>query len=127
MADDTILPVYPRGDVSLGGGSLVTVKDVRVTARSGRRLKHSLRRTPSGVTEGQRELDVALSVEIPETGDERDWWALFLSGTKQSIRLKLPGQTREIIAVLSEESFGMTVEDAIQHGLTFIGWWSRQA
>jgi hypothetical protein len=122
VADD--VKFYPKGEIALGG-TLNEITRVNIRSASGTRLKHSIAKTPSGYVRGNREVSVSFSMEMPEGGQERDWFADWLSGSKKVAAVKLPGETRILNIVVSEESVSMSPEDAVQREISAVGWWSK--
>ena len=121
MADE--VKYYPKGEVSLGG-TLHEVTRVSVRSSNGIRLTHTITRSPAGWKKGVKEVTCSLSMEMPEGGQERDWFAKWLDGqSPDAMGVKLPGETRVLYLLVNEESLNMSPEDAVQREIGTVGWW----
>lgn len=114
-------PNYPRGGIAMGNGDLVQVTNVKGKYTNGAKLKHSIKKTPSGYTLGHREVSGTFETEVPEGGMERDWWDLVRNGTVKQVRIKFPGTTKALDIVCSDLDFELPSDDAIKKTIGFIG------
>jgi hypothetical protein len=112
---------YPRGTVATGNGDLTQVTNLKGKYSNGAKLKHSLRKSPSGYTLGVKECSGSFDLEIPESGEERDYWSLVKDGTVKRLRIKIPGTTKAINIVVSDLDFELPSDDAIKETVSFIG------
>ena len=115
------IPFFPRGQLSLGAGDLVQVTNVSFTFNRNTKLKHSLKRSPSGKVQGNRELSGKFDVEIDEDGPERDYFSRVDSGEEVNMRLKLPGLTKNVVGVLSSLDGEMPLDDACKLTVNWVG------
>jgi hypothetical protein len=119
MSDDLLL--FPRGVVAMGNGDLTQVVNLKGKYSNNAKLKHTLRKSPAGYTLGVKECSGSFDLEIPETGEERDYWSLVKAGTVKQLRIKLPGTTKAINIVVSDLDFELPSDDAIKETVGFIG------
>lgn len=120
MADSEV-PVYPRGQVSLGAGDLVQVTDVSFDYTNNGQLKHTLKKSPSGKTFGNKELSGSFTVIVDEDGLERDYFARVESGEEVNMRLKIPQLTKAIVGALSGISGSIPLDDAVELTVNWFG------
>jgi hypothetical protein len=119
MSDD--LAQYPRGAVAMGNGDLIQVTNVKLKLSNGAKLKHTLRKSPSGFVLGHLECSGSMEIEIPETGAEKDYWTMVQNGDVNQIRLKLPADTRAVNIVASSMDLELPSDDAIKQTVEFVG------
>jgi hypothetical protein len=119
MSDE--LQQFPRGVVAMGNGDLTQVTNLKVKASNNAKLKHSLRKSPSGFVLGNKECSGSFDLDVPETGEERDWWGMVKDGTVKQLRIKIPGTTKAINIVASDLDLELPTDDAIHETVSFIG------
>jgi hypothetical protein len=119
VSDD--LAQYPRGAVAMGNGDLIQVTSVKLKITNNAKLKHTLRKSPSGFVLGHLECSGSMEIEIPETGVERDYWEMVVNGAVNQVRLKLPADTRAVNIVASSMDIELPSDDAIKQTVEFIG------
>lgn len=119
MSDELLQ--YPRGTVAMGNGDLTQVVNLKLKVSRGAKLKHTLRKTPSGYTTGHQEVSGTFDVEIPETGEERDYWKMVATGEVKQLRVKIPGTTKALLIVASDLELELPSDDAIKETVSFIG------
>ena len=119
MANDLL--DYPRGQISLGTGKLAQATMTRMTYTQGRRLKHTIRRSPSGFVTGNHEVSGSISTIIDEEGPERDYFALVKSGAQKQFRYEIPGQGVVVVGVFSQVSAEIPTDDAVSVSADFVG------
>jgi hypothetical protein len=119
MAD--LLPYYPKGRIALGNGDLYDVENVKITIKNGAKLKHTLRRSPSGVVKGVLESELNFEGIVSEAGYERDYIGKILNGTVTQLRIKVPGETITFTGVPTERSQELPLDDAIKFTVNWIG------
>jgi hypothetical protein len=115
------LPYYPKGRIALGNGDLYDVENVKITVKNGAKLKHTLRRSPSGVTKGTTEAEISFEGTVPESGYERDYIGKVLAGTVTQIRIKVPGETITFTGVPTERGMDLPLDDAVKFNVNWIG------
>lgn len=120
MAESEI-PYFPRGQISFGAGDLVQVTSVSYSYTNNGKLKHSLKRSPSGKVLGTKEVTGSFSVDIDEDGPEREYFARVDSGEEVSMRLKLPGLTKNIVGFLTSIDGEIPLDDACTLKVNFAG------
>ena len=112
---------YPRGTVAMGNGDLTQIVNLKGKYSNNAKLKHTLRKSPSGFTLGHRECSGTFDLEIPETGEERDYWTMVKEGQVKQLRIKIPGTTKAINIIASDLDFELPSDDAIKESVGFIG------
>lgn len=115
------LPIFPRGTVAMGSGDLTQVTTFKIKITNGAKLKHSLRKSPSGVTFGHREVSGSFDVEVPEAGEERDYWEMVAAGTIKTLRIKIPGRTLAVTIATSDIEMELPSDDAIKQTVSYVG------
>ena len=115
------IPLYPRGQISFGAGDLVQVTNVTFAYTHGTKLKHTLKRSPSGKVLGNQELSGKFDCEIDQDGPERDYFARVASGEEVNMRLKLPNLTKNIVGVLVSIDGDMPLDDAVKLTINWVG------
>jgi hypothetical protein len=116
---------YPRGQLSFGPGDLTQAETVRVTSTNNGKLKHTLKRSPSGRVLGTRELTFTFDVIVDEDGPEREYFDRVRNGSEVSMRLKIPTITRNIIGMLTSIDVEVPLDDAVKLTVSGIGKWSE--
>lgn len=119
------IPFFPRGQISFGAGDLVQVTNVTFTYTANTKLKHSLKRSPSGKVVGNKELSGKFDVELDEDGPEREYFARVDSGEEVSMRLKLPNLTKNVVGALVGIDGEMPLDDACKLTVNWIGKFSK--
>lgn len=119
MADP--LPYYPKGRIALGNGDLMDVENVKITVKNGAKLKHTLRRSPSGVVLGVKEVELSFEGTVSEAGYERDYIGAVLAGTVKQLRIKVPGETLTFTGVPTERGQELPLDDAIKFNVSWVG------
>ncbi len=119
MADE--MKLYPHGSIAMGNGDLIQVINVKLDFKNGAKLKHTLRKTPSGVTIGTKECSVSFDFEVDEDGEERDYMEFCQAGTIKQLRLKIPGKTYTVNGVYDSVSIEAPLDDAVKGSCNFIG------
>lgn len=112
---------YPKGRLALGNGDLLDVENVKVTVKNGAKLKHTLRRSPSGVTAGVEEAELTFEGTVSEEGYERDYLGMVKNKTIKQLRFKVPGETLTFTGVATERTQEAPLEDAIKFSISMIG------
>lgn len=115
------VPVYPRGQISFGAGDLIQVTNVTWTYTNNAKLKHTLKKTPSGKVMGTKELSGSFTAIIDEDGFERDYISRVDSGEEVSMRLKLPQVTKSIVGFLTGIDGDMPLDDAVEVTVNWSG------
>jgi hypothetical protein len=105
----------------MGNGDLIQVTNVKLKVTNNAKLKHTLRKSPSGFVLGHTECSGSMEIEIPEIGAERDFWTMVKEGEVNQIRLKLPADTRAVNIVASSLDIELPSDDAIKQTVEFIG------
>jgi hypothetical protein len=111
----------PRGQVTVGNGTLQFASTARVSARNGAKLKHALRKSPSGVTLGNNEADGELTLDISEDGPERNFWKLLASGEVTEFIYEIPADDQAFEAVVSQIDVDFPNDDAVTKRVAWIG------
>lgn len=124
MANDE-LKKFPRGQLSFGAGDLTQVTNVDVDATNGAKVKHSLKRNPSGIVIGNKEVTVTFDSEIDEDGMERDYYLRWESGETVNLRLKVPQLTKAFVGVISNVKASGPLDDAVKVSVTAVGKFPR--
>lgn len=119
MADD--FKRYPKGVISHKVGDLQQCTTFKVSSKNGAKLKHTLRRTPSGYVLGVQEVTLSFELEIHEDGPERDFYSSHKSGAKESFRLKFPGETYKFTGVSTTHDMDSPLDDAVKKSLEYVG------
>lgn len=119
MADD--LKVYPRGQLALGNGDLAQVHNVKHTVKNNGKLVHTIRQSPSGVTQGVKDTELTFDAVCDEDGFERDYFKMIMDGTIKQFRVKVPGETISVSGMATERSTELPVDDAIKYSIHVIG------
>ena len=118
---ETVLPYYPRGQISLGAGDLTQVTDIKFDFKRNTKLKHTLKKSPSGKVLGVREVTGSFDVIVDEDGPEREYFARVDSGEEVNMRLKLPGVTKNFVGCLTDLSGELPLDDAVKLTVSFAG------
>jgi len=118
---DSELKRHPRGQIALGAGELQQATLGDFTFTNNAKLKHTLRKTPSGVVLGTRECSGTIEVNLDEDGPERDWIGLVESGESKNFRFKMPLLTRTIEGVCSSVNAKLPLDDAVTLTISFVG------
>lgn len=121
MADEQ--KFYPRGEVSIGG-TLKEITGVSVSTNRGVRLTHSIAMSPSGWSSGNKEVTGTFDMEIPEGGQERDWFEAWRNNSRLVATVKLPGETRILNIVVGQEQIQMRSDGPVTRNISFVGWWT---
>lgn len=119
MSDDVLY--YPKGRIAVGTGDLMQVQDFSAEIKNGGKLVHTLRRSPSGVTQGLKEANVSFNAVLDEKGPERDYWTSVLSTVVKQMRGKFPGLTLTFNGIFTETKLDVSMEDAIKYSTSFTG------
>jgi hypothetical protein len=119
MADP--LPYYPKGRLAMGNGELMDIENVKVTTKNGAKLKHTLKKSPSGVTKGVLETELSFEGIVSENGYERDYIGRVINGTVTQLRVKVPGETLVFTGVPTERSMELPLDDAIKFTVSWVG------
>lgn len=115
------LPVYPRGQMGFGAGDLMQITDISFDYTNNGQLKHTLKRSPSGKTFGNKELSGSFTVIVDEDGLERDYFARVENGEEVDMRMKIPQLTKGIVGALSGISGSLPLDDAIEFTVNWFG------
>lgn len=119
MSDELLY--YPKGRLALGNGDLMDVEHVKVSVKNGAKLKHTLRRSPSGVAMGVKEASLTFDGTISEKGYERDYIGAVLNGTIKQLRIKVPGETLVFVGVPTDRDQDSPLDDATKFTVNWIG------
>lgn len=117
----TELPFFPRGQLSFGAGDLTQVSDVSFNFTNNGSLRHTLKRSPAGKVLGNTELSGSFTVLVDEDGPERDYFTRVENGEDVSMRLKLPGVTKNIVGFLTSIDGTIPVDNAVELSVSFSG------
>lgn len=120
MAESELL-VYPRGQMGFGAGDLMQITDISFDYTNNGQLKHTLKRSPSGKTFGNKELSGSFTVIVDEDGLERDYFARVENGEEVDMRMKIPQLTKGIVGALSGISGSLPLDDAIEFTVNWFG------
>lgn len=102
-------------------GDLAQVTNFKVKLTNGAKLKHTLRKSPSGVVFGHRECSGSFDVEVPEGGEERGYWEMVANQEIKQIRIKIPGRTLAVDIATSDIEMELPSDDAIKITCTYVG------
>lgn len=105
---------YPKGVISHKVGDLQQCTNFKLSVKNGAKLKHTLRRSPSGWVLGTVEGTLSFDMEIDEDGPERNFHRALISGEAQGFRLKFPGETFKITGVVSSRDIDAPLDDAVK-------------
>ena len=119
MSDEMLY--YPRARIAAGNGDLMDIEDFSVEVKNNGKLKHTQRRSPSGVVKGNTEANVSFNAILSEKGWERDYVTAILNGTIKQIRVKVPGETIVISGIYTDRKVDAPLDDAIKYAVQFIG------
>lgn len=120
MADQE-LKRYPRGQIAIGNGDLQQATLARFSFTNNGKLKHTLRKSPSGVVLGTRECTGSFELEIDEDGPEREVFDAIGEGTIQNFRFKMPTLTKTIEGIFTSVDVEEPLDDAVRFTVNFIG------
>jgi len=116
---------FPRAQISMGAGDLVQVTSFSYSYTNNAKLKHSLKRSPSGKTLGNKEVSGKFHMEIDEDGPERDVHARIDTGEEVNLRFKLPSYTKNFVGLLSSVDVEGPLDDAVSFDVAFLGKFSQ--
>lgn len=119
MSDEMLY--YPKGRIAMGAGDLMDVESIKTNIKNNAKLKHTIRRSPSGVVMGTKEGSCSFDAILSEKGYERDYVSAILNGTIKQIRIKVPGETVTMSGVFTERDNDIPLDDAIKYSIQFIG------
>lgn len=120
MADQD-LKLYPTGQIGFGSGNLKEATLGRWSFVNGANLRHSLAKTPSGFTLGNKEVTGSIEFEVSETGLERSVVDDVENGQRRNFRFKDATDTYEIQGVINQVDWETSRGDAIRVVANFIG------
>lgn len=121
MADNQV-PYMPRGQVSVGSGTLQFATTASFTADNGAKLKHSLRRSPCGYTKGVNEISGKIELDISEDGPERDFWQMYKDGKPVEFIFEIPNDDRTLNCVTKTIATDFPNDDSVHQSIDFIAW-----
>lgn len=114
--------VYPKGQISYGpGGLLRQVTNVTVMYTRNRKNVHTLASSPSGYSNGLRELSGTFSIVVPKSGFERDYFADLDNDVANQARLSIPGTNIVFLCVLSQAQITAPTDGEVQFQVDWIG------
>lgn len=112
---------YPKARIAISGGDLVDVYDVNLAVADGRQLVSTLRKNPSGSTEGKRAATLTFKSALSEAGEERPYWADWDRKRKITARVKVPGKTFTITGVLTNPGLQSGLDSFTNQDWAIIG------
>lgn len=105
MADN--LKQYPRGQMKMAG-DLVQVTDATFRLTNNAKLMHTLRKSPSGISVGNKESSFDFTAIIDEDGPERDWEELAFKGEIKTFQfIKPAADASVVVGVISQIEISM--------------------
>ena len=120
MANDK-LPMFVKGQISIGNGQLQFATTAKFSASNGAKLKHSMRRSPSGFVLGHNEVTGSLELDLTADGPERDWLKFLVKGEMKQALFEIPNMDTALNIVVSSTDIDMPSDDAIHQTVAFIG------
>lgn len=118
---DTELKLHPRGAIAVGAGELQSATLGRFTKTNNGKLKHTLRRSPSGAVKGNTECSGTIEVDISEDGLDLDWFEKLENFERVAFRFKLPTLLKQIDGFLTSIDAELPLDDACKLTVNFIG------
>jgi hypothetical protein len=112
---------FPRGQIALGSGDLQQAIVARFTFTNNGKLKHSLRRSPSGYVLGTRDCSGSFELEIDEDGPEIDVFDAIKSGEFKNFRYKMPKIVKTIEGILVSVDVELPIDDAVKFTVSWVG------
>ena len=112
---------YPRGQIAIGNGDLQQAVLARFTFTNNAKLKHTLRKTPSGFVLGTREATGSFDLEIDEDGPEREVFEAIRGGEIKNFRYKMPTITKTIEGIFVSVDVEEPLDDAVKFTVNWIG------
>lgn len=119
MADSN-LPLFVKGQVSIGSGQLQFSTTAKFSATNGAKLKHSMRRSPSGVVMGHNEITGSIELDVSADGPERDWWLMLSKGQLKQALFEAPKDDVALNIVVTGIDRDHPSDDAIHQTVNFI-------
>jgi hypothetical protein len=120
MATDP-LKLHPRGQIAIGAGELQRATLGRFNVTRNTKLKHTLRRSPSGAVQGTQECSGTIEVDVDEDGLELDWYEKLQNGERIVFRFKIPTLVKQIDGFLQSIDTELPLDDAVKLTVAFIG------
>lgn len=118
---DSELKLYPRGQLSFGPGDMAQVTSVRMSFTNSGKLKHTLKKSPSGKVLGNKEVSGSFDMEIDEDGPEREVFDRIRTGSDVNLRLKIPKVTKNIVVFLTSVDLDIPLDDAVKFTVNYLG------
>lgn len=112
---------YPKGQLSIGAGTLRQVNNISMSITNNAQLKHTNAASPSGSVTGHNETSGSFDSIVDEGGLERNYIDALKRGSKLNARLKIPGTTLNADIVLSAADIEAPSDDAVAFNITYIG------
>lgn len=112
---------YPKARAAFGPGDLEDVYDINLTGEDGRKVVHTLRNNPSGVTDGPKSSKLTLKSAISEEGFERSYLKKWQEGDIVQIRVKVPGLTWTVAGKLTSPVLTSNVDNFIDFTISLLG------
>jgi len=121
MGDDE-LKVFPRGQIGLGTGRLVTCTGGNYRIGNAGQLQHVLAQDqPAGVVFGGLSLSGQLTMVVPEDGAERDLVSDLKKGKILPFKFRDADGWEEITGALTEVTKEIAQENAVTYTASFVG------
>ena len=112
---------YPRGQIAIGNGDLQQATLARFNYTNNGKLKHTLRKSPSGFVLGTTECTGSFDLEIDEDGPERQAFDRITDGVVTNFRFKMPLVTKTIEGIMTSVDVEEPLDDAVRFSVSFIG------
>jgi hypothetical protein len=113
--------VFPRGQVAMETGDLVTAVNIKMDTTNNAKQVHTIRQKGAGITFGVEETTVTMDLVVSEDGQERDWLKKLKQGAIVQLRIKVPGQTFTINGAIKQVGTELPIDDAIKQNIVVVG------